>query len=230
MRAVRIQRRFVARSCHRSGKGHAGRLEGVAGMREQPVPDALRSNAAAPGVLKTQATVLRARLDHELGDVTDLLDDLEYDAAQKGWDAKYASAVQKLEAFLQLHADERRALGGVPGQRFDFWFRPRIREVRNWLYVVADKRSQYLNTRERLLLLVDDQNGSMPGSSSDLVPTLQDDIHSLREAANTKLHTLANDDMYKLWRAEGRPTLEEWDTTSPHKRYLNLPGYSRSCT
>ena len=175
--------------------------------------DSVEHSWEGVGVQKVHLTdVHQTALEEAMGDITDALDTLESDPGHARWDAMYSDVSSLLDTFLLQHAEVRARLPEEALQGFDYWYRPRVREVYNWFQVVVAKRRGYVGSGSEgggeggdAIELV--SNPSI-GVSTNLPPPLSAAELSVLERRVEEgggNEGVTNLDMYRVWRARGRP-------------------------
>ena len=144
------------------------------------------------------------QLENQFGDLGDVLDELERSSELPNWDEKYEGASQLFNNVITSHNTIRDDYDNKDKRYFDHWYRPRIREMQNWFWMVEVKRAQYLS-----------RNSPGNVSKSEITPTVD----------SSDLSKLTSSDIYQLWRQKGRPIPKFGEDSQGVP--LDLPGYGR---
>ena len=180
------------------------------------------------------AAAERRALDEALGAVTDALDALEHDvaaaeeegegAAARRWEERLAEAAALFQAFLHRHAAARASANPLDQPAFDYWFRPRVAETKNWFGVVCARRSERRAAAAAAPASVPATTSMADYSDPACAPPPSlsgDDAARLEARAAADLASLDGVDVYRLWRARGRPCAAHGGAGN-----LDLPGYA----
>eukprot|EP00755_Sulcionema_specki_P027882 Sspe_Gene.88704::Locus_60645_Transcript_1_1_Confidence_1.000_Length_783::g.88704::m.88704 len=211
-----------------------GRLDGQDGTRERnKLPTKLthyqsgaHDTAVRTDVAQSAQDEAVHLLNRRLGDVTDILDDMEYNPSTPDWDDKLQRVVSEFEAWKLLLLEERRK--ALKRQPFDHWFVPRMREVENWIWIVKRKREQFLrnaaHSEEYVKKYLKDRP---PPSPSTTELKVVDEIERLEAKAMEDIGSMTNDEIYFVWRAKGRPVADPFGPLDQGSsdRPLDVPGY-----